>query len=75
MAWYDEEFGTPPRRRGGSLAVETDEFAQRNTPVSAGRTASGSSRAPRTVGHPRVGEEDVTLFSFPFDQSGTPPRR
>src|SRR5690606_18550410 len=70
-----EEFGTPPRRRGGRLEPCRLRVVQRNTPASAGRTRRPIRRAAEATEHPRVGGEDVGDLPFEAADDGTPPRR
>ncbi len=67
--------GTPPRRRGGRLQISLVLPQLRNTPASAGRTATSAPRTPARAEHPRVGGEDHSVASVLMYSIGTPPRR
>src|SRR5690606_21589305 len=51
--------GTPPRRRGGPRHPHRAHLQRRNTPASAGRTATGRKSPLSLAEHPRVGGEDA----------------
>src|SRR5690606_17472538 len=70
-----EEFGTPPRRRGGRGDLSGERRRLRNTPASAGRTPASSRSRPRTTEHPRAGGEDCDWAEVAAVDRGTPPRR
>src|SRR5690606_41914608 len=67
--------GTPPRRRGGPRRPGLIGAVGRNTPASAGRTNSATSRPPSWEEHPRVGGEDGGGHHRVGQDGGTPPRR
>ncbi len=67
--------GTPPRRRGGRPGTVRCGGGARNTPASAGRTATGETTCPTGPEHPRVGGEDISRSPVFWPSGGTPPRR
>src|SRR5690606_32164993 len=67
--------GTPPRRRGGRGQGRVAADGPRNTPASAGRTATWERPRSRSSEHPRVGGEDCCTATRPPRSRGTPPRR
>ncbi len=70
-----EEFGTPPRRRGGRHGHHQEQPARRNTLASVGRTTAAASRARPRSEHPRVGGEDAGEEPERVAICGTPLRR
>src|SRR5690606_29364912 len=56
--------GTPPRRRGGRGQGRVAADGPRNTPASAGRTATWERPRSRSSEHPRVGGEDRAAHGF-----------
>src|SRR5690606_30021942 len=67
--------GTPPCRRGGRVLGVGHGVQGRNTPASAGRTASARSPRLPAAEHPRVGGEDYAPARTTCSLIGTPPRR
>src|SRR5690606_29608398 len=65
--------GTPPRRRGGRVLGVGHGVQGRNTPASAGRTASARSPQLPAAEHPRVGGEDYAPCRTTCSLIGTPP--
>ncbi len=67
--------GTPPRRREGPGRAFPGPPGRRNTPASAGRTASVRQPVGQATEHPRVGGKDAHSLPVDPDTIGTPPRR
>jgi hypothetical protein len=74
-AWYMDDWGTPPRRRGGRPAFDWLRTKTRSTPASAGRTTGPGRTGGPSSKHPRVGGEDLTALRIPVVTSEAPPRR
>ena len=72
---YLNETGTPPRRRGPQRGHGRELRGERNTPASAGTTASRRGRPASTTEHPRVGGDHTPGWNVVPYESGTPPRR
>jgi hypothetical protein len=67
--------GTPPRRRGGRRRDHPAVVRQRNTPASAGSTASWPSMPASPMKHPRVGGEHPIAVCPSRPTREAPPRR
>ena len=73
--WSDSsEMGSPPRGRGGPVAVAIGGDPLRLTPAWAGRTLVGARRPARSWAHPRVGGADPAVRDEPCPARGSPPR-